>query len=228
MTTTARRIGVLVGLAAEARIALGPDWSIAIGGGTSVGAENAAQRLVNEGADALVSFGLAGGLDLALRPGAVIVPSAVIARDERYATDPDLSRMLGGTTPHVMLGADAIAASAAEKRRLGDATGAAAVDLESGAVARVAAMRGIPFAVLRAICDPVERALPPAALVALDMHGGIRAWRVLASIAARPRQLPALLVLAVDAAAAKRSLRGRVRSLARTPAWPFALPASPR
>jgi adenosylhomocysteine nucleosidase len=222
------RIGVVVGLAAEARIARGPGWSIAIGGGTAAGAGNAAQRLVNEGADALVSFGLAGGLDPALRPGAVIVPSAVIARDERHATDPDLSRMLGGPMPHVMLGADAIVASAAEKRRLRVATDAAAVDLESGAVARVAAMRGIPFAVLRAICDPAERALPPAALVALDTHGGIRAWRVLAAIAARPRQLPALLILAVDAAAAKRSLRGRVRSLVRAPAWPFALPASPR
>lgn len=210
-------VGVVVGLAAEARIARPLGWPVAIGRGTAVGAENAAQRLVNQGARALISFGLAGGLDPALRPGALIVPSAVIAGDERYATDPSLSRMLGGSTPHVMLGADAIVASVAEKRRLRERTGAAAVDLESGAVARVAAMHGVPFAVLRAICDPAESALPPAALAALDTRGGIVIWRVLASIAARPAQLPALLALAADAAAARRSLVGRVRPLAQAP-----------
>jgi adenosylhomocysteine nucleosidase len=222
------RIGVVVGLAAEARMARRLGRQIAIGGGTAAGAEAAARRLVNEGAGALISFGLAGGLDPALRPGALIVASAVIARDARYPTDRDLSRMLGGGTPHIMFGADAIVADVAEKRRLRQRTGAAAVDLESGAVARIAAMRGIPFAVLRAICDPAECELPPAALVGLDARGGIRAWRVLGSIAAHPAQLAALLALAADAAAAKRSLGARVRSIVRAPSSVFAASASPR
>jgi adenosylhomocysteine nucleosidase len=212
------RIGVVVGLAAEARIARRLGWPVAIGGGTAAGAEYAAQRLVDEGAKALVSFGLAGGLDPALQPGALIVPSVVIASDEHHATDPALSRMLGGTTQHHMLGADAIVASTDEKRRLRDRTGAAAVELESGAVARVATLRGIPFAVLRAICDPVDGTLPPAAVAALDARGAICIWRVLTSIAAHPWQLPALFSLAADAAAARRSLLGRVRLLTRAPA----------
>jgi adenosylhomocysteine nucleosidase len=222
------RIGVVVGLAAEARIARRLGWLVAIGGGTAAGAENAAQRLVNEGAEALVSFGLAGGLDRALRPGALIVPSAVLARDERYATDPALSRVLGGMTPHHVLGADAIVASAKEKRRFRDRTGAAAVDLESGAVARLAALHGLPFAVLRAICDPADGTLPPAAVAALDTRGAVHVWRVLGSVAAQPQQIPALLALAADAVAARRSLLGRVRLLAQAPARPFALPASPQ
>ena len=97
-------------------------------------------------------------------------------------------------------------------------TSAAAVDLESGAVARIAATHGMPFAVLRAICDPAERALPPAALAALDARGVIGSWRVIASLAAQPGQLPALLALAADAAAARRSLVERVRQIARAPA----------
>jgi adenosylhomocysteine nucleosidase len=214
---TQARIGVVVGLAVEARMARRLGWLIAIGGGTAGAAEAAAIRLVNEGVHALVSFGLAGGLDPAFRPGALIVPSAVIARDERYPTDRNLSRMLGGGMPHFMLGADTIVAGVEEKRRLRKRTGAAAVDLESGAVARVAAMRGIPFAVLRAICDPAESELPPAALVALDTLGGIRAWRVFGSIAAHPTQLAALLALAADAATAKRSLGARVKSIVRVP-----------
>jgi len=122
--------------------------------------------------------------------------------------------MPGGPTQHTLIGADAIVASVAAKRALRERTGAAAVDIESGAVARTAAAHGIPFAVLRAICDPADRALPPAAQVALDPGGEINAWRVLGSVTAHPAQLPALLALAVDAAAAKRSLAARVRQIA--------------
>jgi adenosylhomocysteine nucleosidase len=208
------RLGVVVGQATEARIARRAGWRVGIGGGSAAGAARVAHRLASEGADGLISFGLAGGLDPALRPGALVVASAVLARGERHATDPTLSRLLGGPTPHLMLGADAVVASAADKRRLREQTGAAAVDLESGAVARVAASHGIPFAVLRAICDPADRVLPPAALVALDPRGGIRAWRLFASIAAHPMQLAALVVLAADAAMARRSLAACVRRTA--------------
>ena len=211
------RIGVVVGLAAEARIARRLGWPIAIGGGTAGGAEAAANALVRQGCAGLISFGLAGGLDATLRPGALIVPAAVIAGGKRYTADPILSCMLGGATPHLLLGADAIVASVEDKCRQREQTGAAAVDLESGAVARVASTHSIPFAVLRAICDAADSSLPHAALVALDTHGGIRAWRVLASIAARPMQLPALLALAADAAAARRSLIARVKRIVQPP-----------
>jgi adenosylhomocysteine nucleosidase len=203
-------IGVVVGLAAEARIARRLGWPVAVGGGTSSGAKLAARRLVNDGARALVSFGLAGGLDPALAPGAIIVPSAVIDDDHRYPTDPKLSNLLGGTTPHLLLGANTIVAAVVEKARLYSETGAAATDLESAAVARVAKTNSIPFSVLRAICDPADRTLPPAALAALDRHGAIAIGRVLASIAAHPTQIPALLALASDAMTARRALLARV------------------
>lgn len=209
------RVGVVVGLAAEARIARPLGWRVAIGGGSASGALVAAQGLIDEGSDALVSFGLAGGLDAALRPGALIVPCAVIVDDVRYPADPGLSRILGGVTPHTLVGADAIAVGVEDKRRLHCRTSAAAVDLESGSVARIAATHGMPFAVLRAICDPAVRTLPAVALSALDARGVIGLWRIIASLAVRPGQLPALLSLAVDAAAARRSLVERVRQITR-------------
>jgi adenosylhomocysteine nucleosidase len=218
MQTRNDSVGVIVGLAAEARIARRLGWPVAIGGGTTSGAEAAARLLLDAKVTALVSFGLAGGLDPALRPGALLVPQQVLANGERYTTDTSLSRLLGGPTPHVVLGADAVMTDAADKRRAREETGAAAVDLESGAIARVATAHAIPFAVLRAICDPAERALPSAALAALDARGAIRAWRVLAAIAARPGQLPALFALAADAAAAKRSLVARVSQIVPAPA----------
>jgi adenosylhomocysteine nucleosidase len=126
--------------------------------------------------------------------------------------------MLGGTTVDVVLGAEAVAATVKQKRYLHDQTSAVAIDLESGAVARVAVAHGLPFAALRVVCDPADRALPPAALVALNSRGCIGIWRVVSSLAARPGQLPVVLALAADAAVARRALVGHIRQIARAPA----------
>ena len=167
------RIGVVVGLSAEARIARRFFPRVEAGGGTASGAEAAALRLIGVGATGLISFGLAGGLDPMLYPGAVIVPEAVVTQGRVLATDPGLNEWLGEGTAHTILGADRIAATAAAKQHLFIATGCAAIDLESGPVAVAAESHGLPFAVLRAICDPSERDLPPAALCALTDSGAI-------------------------------------------------------
>ena len=207
-------LGVVVGLTAEARIArrLG---EVAIGGGHATGAEAAAEQLVARGVTALLSFGLAGGLDPNLYPGAVIVPVAVLDAGQRYFTDEDLCRALGGATVNLVLAGDAIVAEAVHKRLLSAQTGASAVDLESGAVARVAARHRLPFAVLRAVCDPAQRNLPPAALAALNSAGAIRLFAVLGSILIRPWQVPSLLRLALDAALARHALSRSARTLLR-------------
>jgi adenosylhomocysteine nucleosidase len=200
------RIGVVTGLEAEVHIARRVGWRVAVGGGTAAGARAAALGLVEQGATALVSFGLAGGLDPALVPGALVVPEAVWAAGVRLATDAALSGVLGGPTPHDLLGAETLAATADDKRRLWTETGCAAIDLESGPVAEVAHARGLRFAALRAVCDPANVDLPPAALVALSAHGRIGVVRVLASVALSPDKIPALLRLARAAGRARGAL----------------------
>ncbi len=199
--------GFVVGLAAEARLLRSLGWPVAIGGGTAGGARLAAERLVSGGIAALISFGLAGGLDPVLRAGSLLIPREIMTDKQRLPADPGLSERLGGVSIALLLGARDVVAGAAAKAALFAATGAAAVDLESGAVARVATEHGLPFAALRAICDPAGHDLPPAALIALDRHGAIGLARVLGSVLAHPGQLPALLALAGDAAAARRALR---------------------
>ena len=83
---SAQIIGFITGLTAEARIAARCGGLLRAGGGTPAGAERAARQLVAEGAGALVSFGLAGGLDPALRPGALVVPARITLPDESMAT----------------------------------------------------------------------------------------------------------------------------------------------
>jgi adenosylhomocysteine nucleosidase len=202
------RLGFVVGLTAEARIAARFGFAVQAGGGTPAGAMEAASRLLADGATALVSFGLAGGLDPALRPGMVVIPDRVVCEGEVFPVDAGLASRFGGSMGVCLLAGRTIAADAQTKRALLIATGAQAIDLESGSVARVAASHGVPFAVVRAICDPAERDLPPAAMVALDQAGAIGLLAVLRSVLRQPGQIPGLLALARDAAQARRGLVG--------------------
>jgi len=205
-------LGIVTGLTAEARIARRLGTTEA-GGGTPFGAEIAAEKLVAAGATCLLSFGLAGGLDPALKPGDLIVPIAVIETGVTTHTDPGLSARIGGWFGGFLFAAERIVADPQAKRRLRATTGASSVDLESGAVARVAARHNIPFAVLRAICDHANRTLPPAALMALDARGAIGLGAVLASVIRHPGQIAGMVGVARDAAAARRALIRRVGDL---------------
>jgi len=123
--------------------------------------------------------------------------------------------MLSGPTPGALFGDGAILATSAAKAALHARTGAAAVDLESAAVARAAARHGLPFAVLRAVCDPAGRDLPRAALIALDSQGRIGTLRIAAAILSRPGDIPALIALGRDAARARHALVTRVQAIGR-------------
>ena len=201
-------LGVVVGLEAEARLARRWGVPVAVGGGDAAGAAKAAEHLAGL-VSGLISFGLAGGLEPGLPAGALLVPRQVRDGAEAWQTDPDLNRQLGGETGHILLGGGAVLATPQAKRAAHQA-GADAVDLESAAVARAAARHGLPFAVLRAVCDTAERALPLAALVALDRAGRIGGLRIAAAVLRRPWELPALIGLAQDAARARKALAGRV------------------
>ncbi len=204
-----------MGLEAEARLARRLGVPVETGGGHAEGAAAAAARLAAQGVSGLVSFGLAGGLDPALAPGAILVPRAVLLDAGQWDADPALMDRLGGPTPGTLYGGGQIVATARDKAALHARTGAVAVDLESAAVADVARQHGLPFAVLRAVCDPATRGLPRAALVALDAAGRIDAWRVGIAVLARPWEVPALVRLARDAARARHTLVTRVRTLGR-------------
>jgi adenosylhomocysteine nucleosidase len=143
----------------------------------------------------------------------VVIPETVLCDGQAFQADAALVARFGGFSGHSLLAGDTVATNAAVKRTL-FATGAQAIDLESGAVARAAATHSLPFAVVRAICDPAERDLPPAALIALDQDGAIGLLAVLRSVLRQPAQIPALLALAGDAARARRSLQRILHSRA--------------
>lgn len=184
-----------------------------MGGGDAKGASAACARLISKGVRSLISFGLAGGLHPSLRPGAMVVPDVVLSQDGHWPTHPPLAARLG-TVNGALYSGGAVLATAEDKETLFGRTGALAVDLESAAVAETAARHALPFAVLRAVCDPASRSLPRAALVALDPDGRINGKAMVRELMQRPQDMVALVVLGSDAARARRALMRRVRQIA--------------
>jgi nucleoside phosphorylase len=103
-------------------------------------------------------------------------------------------------------GVDYAVATTEAKRRMHAETGAAAVDMESHIVARLAAAHGLNFAAVRVVIDPAHRAVPGAALAGMRPDGGTSITAVLRELIASPSQLTGLLRLAYDGYAARRAL----------------------
>lgn len=128
----------------------------------------------------LVSFGLSGALHEGLECGDVL--DAIRVVDTAGATLWEGAPLGVSGAKHVtMLAADHVVDDADERRRLGRRTGADAVDMESGALARSGRLTGC----MRAVSDTPERALGPLA-GAVDEQGSLR-WRGVLCLLARPR-----------------------------------------
>jgi hypothetical protein len=112
-------------------------------------------RAVNGVPDArVVSFGLAGALHDGLRVGDVLDATRVV--DEHGETLWAGSSLgIRGARDATVLGSDALVHDAAERRRLHEVSGADAVDMESGALARSGRLVGV----LRVVSDGVESAI---------------------------------------------------------------------
>jgi hopanoid-associated phosphorylase len=206
--------GAVVGLRREARLLarLAPGVRVACSGARPARAARLAEELLADGAPALISFGLAGGLAPGLRPGRLLLPERVLLPGGgAIAVDPAWHARARAALPEAATaplgGSDRPLADPAAKAALHRA-GAAAVDMESHAVARAAAAAGRPFLVIRAVADPAGRALPAAALVAVAPDGGTRLAALLLALARRPAELAQLVRLARDGSAAFAALGG--------------------
>jgi adenosylhomocysteine nucleosidase len=209
---------VATGLAREVRIIARPGVIAVACGGDYARLEAALEARAPQ-AIAILSSGLCGALDPALRPGDRVVGGLPEPSSSGAASPEGSDRLLAflrGRLPgaHVgtVVGVDRIVATAAAKAALHAETGALAVDMESHVAARVAKRHGLPFAIFRAVSDGAGRSLPPAALVGMGGDGGIALGAVLRSIARSPAQIPALTATAIDAERGFRALlRGHRR-----------------
>ncbi len=193
---------------------------LACAGADCVRARREAELLIAGGAEALISFGLAGGLDPRHRAGVVILGESVllpsgrsIATDRAWREAVQAQAVAGGINIAVgaIAGSDELVVSAVQKGALAARTGAAAVDMESHVLAEAASAAGLPLLAVRAIADAADQWLPPAVRGSIGPDGRVRVLSVAARLLASPRQLPHVLGLRRDAAAALEALGRLVR-----------------
>lgn len=205
---------VVTGMKREAACVM-EDGVVAICSGASVTRLRAElDRLNGTRFSAIVSFGLAGGLDYALRPGDLVIADSVVSGETRHETHGYLSGALAEAVaasgckavPGAIVGVDEPAMDTAAKASLRASARAHAVDMESHLAAEYARDRSIPFVALRAISDPASRALPPLAAKALTPAGDVDGKIVARELLRAPRQIGDLILAGLDSRAAFGSL----------------------
>ncbi|MFZ5556198.1 MAG: hypothetical protein ACOZDY_05665 [Pseudomonadota bacterium] len=193
-----------------------------LGGAGPVAARRAAIAALRDGADALLSWGFAAGLDPRLPAGTLVIADELV--DEAGARLTPDAAWSGWLLEQISARVDPRAAALAEtsiplldsaqKSALRDRTGAAVADMESVAIARVARDAGVAFAALRAVSDAADRTVPVAALAALGPGGSLDLRALGAATLRHPRDMLALVRLAPAFAAARRALREAGAALA--------------
>ncbi|MEQ8764030.1 MAG: hypothetical protein RL885_08885 [Planctomycetota bacterium] len=163
-------------------------------------ATEAADKLVRNGATSLISFGTAGALDRDLLPGTLLLPRRVISGDTQIPLDESWGERIAGclepgerSCQEPLAHASEVQATVDQKKRLRGKSGAAAVDMESAAVAAFATEHGLPCVVVRVIADAAWTPLPDSVIAAVDEHGEIRAGRVLRSLVTKPQDFGPLI-----------------------------------
>src|SRR5579863_8093522 len=163
-----RPVLIVTGLVQEARIASGPGMTVICSSSDPQQLRALLTVFDPTTIRGVISFGVAGGLDPALKSGDVVVATEVLAGDDRWLAgltlNDDLVASVGLGRRRIvrgrLAGAEQVVVTRHVKAALHSETGAAAVDMESHIAADYAAKAGLPFAALRVISDPASRALP--------------------------------------------------------------------
>ena len=212
------KIGVVSGLPREraclkSSIEKPREFNAATGLGPVL-AGRAASDFIDAGACALMSFGIAGGLSAVVPAGTVILATAVVDGETTHLADENwLSRIekaLVGKCDFMkgtLAGTDWLISSPMEKQKMHNLTGAVACDMESHAVARLAALNGVPFSIIRVVADPFDRVVPEWIIRCLNPSGGVQFGRLFLELVGRPLSLVELVGLSKDTKKAFNSLR---------------------
>jgi len=173
-------------------------------------ARRAAEALIAEGATALLSFGIAGGLAPAALCGAAVVANTVAGENTLGCSAVWSDRLCAGFGIELrgtLAQTSRIIGRSSEKAALFSATGALAADMESYGVGEAAQAAGLPFAVLRVIADTAGDDLPDIALGAMAADGSLKVRETFGRILQNPAQIPGLVRLGRATGRARKRLR---------------------
>lgn len=183
------------------------EWVAACAGAGQAAATRAFAAIEQSGPiDRVISAGWAGALAPPFRGGEVYRPSGVIDSQtgERFRVAVWSDELWLVTSPKV--------ADGAEKRRLAAAYRGGLVDMEAAAVARLAAMRGIPFFCVKGVSDAFEDELPDFNLF-LSAVGRLQLRRLLFYVLPRPKYWHALIRMGENSRKASQGMADHLLDL---------------
>jgi len=194
------------------------DVRVALTGAGHAAAKRASGRIFDDPPGVCVVSGLAGALSANYRPGDILVARKVSLATGYRAIESDDALLnaaadLGAEIAGRLVTSEQVVSTAGEKRRL--ASSGDAVDMESALIMETAARRGVRSVAIRAISDGADANLPFDFDKVFTEDGRVGKARLIAQLARRPRQLPALLRLARDSREAAESLAGFLHSYVR-------------
>lgn len=211
---------IVSGMKSEADLVRGNGIINVIGAGNPQGLRQQLAAFNHNQIRAVVSFGVSGGLDPNLQPGALTVADRVVSDQASWPTDPALTASLRTLLANlnagggIIYGSDQVnATDPASRSAIFQRYGAVAVDNESHIAAEFAASQNLPFVVVRAVSDPASFTLPPAALIPLNADGTPNQNAIMASVNSDPSQLPALMQLQKDLNAATQTLQNSQKAV---------------
>ena len=130
---------------------------------------------------ALVSIGFCGGLDPSLQPGDIFVANEILGIGPALVPEGASKAYRTGS----LISTDRVATTPAEKAEL-RLTGAAAVEMEAGGIARRAKQENIPFYCIRVVTDTAAESLPLDFNRMRDTDGRFSRVRILAAALRKP------------------------------------------
>jgi hopanoid-associated phosphorylase len=222
---------VVTGVAREARSASGAGIETICSGGSPANLRRLLMKEAYPDITAVISFGIAGGLNPALIPGHVIAADAVVSQVHRWPTNPDITDAMVAELQAAglsvlrasIVGVDEALLDPQAKAISRQRTGGAIVDMESHIAAEYAAERKLPFAALRVVCDPSERSLPPLVNQALTPEGKVDYKGVFSSLMRQPGQVSDLFRLMFDSQTAFGALETAGKAMRAALARPSSL-----
>lgn len=217
----------------------GIDLFIGLSGMGIGNALRTAEELVQRGATMLVNAGISGGLVTGLRPGDLVIAESVLLvekgqvsgtwrADRRAAVQAaDLLAKGGILSRHgrIMTSVRPVL-SASMKKKYGEQFHSLVVDMESAGVAMAAGEAGLPFFIMRAVCDPFMESIPPWLFSSLNGDGSVCVQKLFREVVRRPVSVVNLLRTQVRFRTACGALANAWTLLSRAPSSPFLFPPS--